>query len=946
VSVPSPPIDRRGRAELAAETEQLARELSGWRPDPDGRPDAGSTLIRVFAQFAELVVDRLNRAPERNQLAFLNLIGTAPTPPRPARVPLTFTLAGGSPVDAAVPAGTLAGAPPAPGEDAEAIFETERDLVVTRATLAAVITSDTEADTFSDRTAWAAGAAGEPFAAFGGVEPSPHHLYVGLEPSSGALDLELTLTAPQLWQWGNWPIAWEWWDGDGWRRAGAGLRWDQGVWKVSFGRLPQLPARVVDGVEAGWVRARLELALPPGESGNQPDALATGNRNPAPPGPELTVFGDAVQRFYIAADDSFGAGGARATLRFRLARRGVAPAGTQLTWSYLVGDSWVQLAGLADGTGGLTADGEVSFQVPLAWPVTTYRTRRGRWLRADVSAGGPYRTAPVVASVEVAHDWQLPTLNAIGATRRVLATRAYNDFAYTADVATPFVPTADTEPALYLGLDQPFDPRPVSVYLGVEPPRPEEVAADELATADPDTLAVVTWEYDGPGGWRPLGARDETQRLGGSGLVSFAAPAGHTRSSRFGRELYWLRGRWQRGAFPLPPRLRRVLLNTMWATQAVTVTGEILGSGNGNPGQVVSTAQAPVLDGRLVVRERAEPEEVWVEWQARPDLYESGPADRHYTLDPLTGEIRFGDGRAGMVPPAGQNNLRMTYRTGGGEQGNRPAGTIVELKTAVPYVDGVTNLEPAEGGAALEPIERLQARGPRALRHGGRAITTEDLEDLAMAASPALVRAAAVLPAFNPYALWLDKGAAPRADHAGTEAGRAGVVVVPQSTAARPTPSLGLIDEVRNYVRARCPATADIWVAGPEWIAVRVGALLVPVSLAEADEVGARVTAELERFLHPLRGGPDGSGWAFGRRPHRSDLFALVMGVAGVDTVTSLDVTLEPDSGDPSRRAALVRLLRRPLTGRPEQPELERELRRWLDRALVYSGTHEIRVAP
>ena len=126
---------------------------------------------------------------------------------------------------------------------------------------------------------------------------------------------------------------------------------------------------------------------------------------------------------------------------------------------------------------------------------------------------------------------------------------------------------------------------------------------------------------------------------------------------------------------------------------------------------------------------------------------------------------------------------------------------------------------------------------------------------------------------------------------------------------------------------------------------MRVTATVTPLRVAGADEVGARVERALESFLHPLSGGPGGRGWEFGRKPHRSDLFALVMGVEGVDSVPGLEVALEPDSTDPERRVALQRLLRRPLGGRPEQPELERELRRWLDRALVYSGDHRITVA-
>jgi predicted phage baseplate assembly protein len=431
--------------------------------------------------------------------------------------------------------------------------------------------------------------------------------------------------------------------------------------------------------------------------------------------------------------------------------------------------------------------------------------------------------------------------------------------------------------------------------------------------------------------------------------------------------------RWRRGAVPLRPRLRRVLLNTTWAAQVTTVQDEILGSSNGNPGQAFTTAQAPVQPGQQVlVRERerpapadeqalaaeegpdavtvtrdvaGQPDEIWVRWHGVPDFHQSGPRDRHYTVDALTGEIRFGDGSAGMIPPHGQNNVRVTYRTGGGEEGNRAAGTIVELKSGVPYVDGVTNHEPAQGGAPREPIERLQARGPRVLRHRDRAVTAQDLEDLAVTASAEVARVAAIVPAFSPYNLWLDpKAPVPAPEHAATDAGRMGVIVVPNTAAARPAPSLGLLRRVQAHLQERCPPTADLWVAGPEWIAVTVAATVVPTSFEEADAVGDRARTAVERFLHPLTGGPDGQGWAFGRRPHHSDLSALLEKVRGVDHIRSLSVTLQPETADAIRRRQLQTMLERRLTETSDQPERERDLRRWLDRALVYSGRHELRV--
>jgi predicted phage baseplate assembly protein len=511
----------------------------------------------------------------------------------------------------------------------------------------------------------------------------------------------------------------------------------------------------------------------------------------------------------------------------------------------------------------------------------------------------------------------------------------------------------------------------VTLYLQVEPPAPEDVGADRLARVAPGDPPRIVWEYSGRSGWRTLAAADETGGLSGGGLVRFVGPDDLVARSCFGRDGWWIRGRWERGHFPYPPRLRRVTPNTTWAAHAVTVE-ENLGSANGEPGQRFVAAQTPVLPGqRLVVREpeppspaeaaalRAaegpdavtpaadgfgRPEETLVRWQAVPDFTGSGPLDRHYTADPLTGEFRFGDGEAGRLPPRGDGNISVTYLTGGGAGGNRPAGTITRLQSAVPYVDGVTNHEDAQGGTPVEPEARLRERGPKALRHRGRAVTAQDIEDLAVESTAEVVRARAIPPGgFNPYALWLDPAVPrPTREHQNVTAGVTTVIVVPDSAEARPIPGLGLLRRVEDHLRARCPATADVRAAGPEWIEVVVATTVVAASAEEADPLVARVAAALRDYLHPLTGGPRGDGWDFGRRPHPSDLYAVIEALPGVGHVHSLDVALSPLAVPDEQLAALLarELGRRLGSAGPAAAEV----RDWLDRALVCPGDHTITV--
>lgn len=106
-----PPIDPRIATDIEKATRQLLRE---YVPDASSLAEkTGDPIVPIFAHFAELIIDRLNGAPEKNFLAFVDLIGASLLPPQPARVRLTFSLLPG--VDMAfVPAGTQVAAPPCP----------------------------------------------------------------------------------------------------------------------------------------------------------------------------------------------------------------------------------------------------------------------------------------------------------------------------------------------------------------------------------------------------------------------------------------------------------------------------------------------------------------------------------------------------------------------------------------------------------------------------------------------------------------------------------------------------------------------------------------------------------------------------------------------------------------------------------------------------------------
>jgi predicted phage baseplate assembly protein len=435
-------------------------------------------------------------------------------------------------------------------------------------------------------------------------------------------------------------------------------------------------------------------------------------------------------------------------------------------------------------------------------------------------------------------------------------------------------------------------------------------------TRERGASGAFVWQFWSSSGWLDLEVIDQTESMSRSGLVSFVIPE----KALVNPELadgtcHWLRITARPGGAGPLAQLRGVLRNTTMATHSIRLQNEVLGSSDGTLNQRFTAARTPILkdivlqvleadlpaDAERVLRslpadatevlrdERGRPLAVWVRWSETADFLGSGPEDRHYTVDRQTGEIRFGDGRHGRIPPRNGNNIRLRrYQVGGGSRGNKPANTITQLRSAVPYVEAATNLVAASGGFDREDMPSVYGRGARLLRHRGRAVTAEDYEDLALLASPEVARARCVP--------MRDLAADPDAHR--SVLGIVSLIVVSRSDAKKPLSSVPLLDRVRQYVDERRDPAANLIVLGPEYVQVSVETELVPEVIEESAAVRDAVTQRIDAFLHPLSGGPGNRGWDFGVLPHRSDLYGVCASVPGVHHVSSLRiVTLEERLG-------------------------------------------------
>ncbi|MFI5288843.1 MAG: hypothetical protein ACHQ17_04300, partial [Polyangia bacterium] len=170
--IPAPKLDDRSYADIVAEAMRLIpRYCPEWT---DHNPaDPGITILELTAWMTELILYRLNRVPEKNYLAFLDMIGIRLRSPQPARGLITFQLVEGAERQL-VREGTQVATQQA-SDDETIIFETQRDLIVVGAPLDRCFSYFNE--TYADNSPFLTGAKPEGFEAFAGADRVDRFLY-------------------------------------------------------------------------------------------------------------------------------------------------------------------------------------------------------------------------------------------------------------------------------------------------------------------------------------------------------------------------------------------------------------------------------------------------------------------------------------------------------------------------------------------------------------------------------------------------------------------------------------------------------------------------------------------------------------------------------------------------------------------------------------------------
>ncbi len=650
MTVTAPAVYRKTRDQVIETLEQGLRDLGvGWEGMNEG--GLGWAFVRLFTRLSDLSVQRLNQVPDKHFFAFLNSAGIDFVPPSAAETELTFTLADDAPESVLVPQGSQMATVKTETE-AEIVFETEKDLILSRGNLVRALAVDPRC--LSDRTAEALCHVDGSYAAFEGSVERARIFYLGDETlfmfdddtqrAGTTITLIIDLDVPGNPLTDGWSVLWKYYDGERWTPlpkdcVNDGTSHFSRSGQVTLKNLPPLSVCSLDNGKPVWI----VLALTGGTDRRHLPVLrsVTGSRSVGLTSVKVPVTGlfSAIQTgmaflpvdmngefyplgkkpsrldaFYISAGDAFGKAGGECTISMTL-NHGPdtdVTGNAVIAWEYPGSSGWTPLAASLDTTSNFRTTGAAVFRftVPRISRVSVNGVE-GFWIRARLGSGGyeqagtyapnaagvmtwtpPRLAAPLISGLNMRLSYSLAGSSPADLTVAVGSvdgmTVDYSGFGALAKHCSPFS-ALDEGPAFYLGYDRAF---PSEKWIQIRMDVDEDAMVEEYDTP-------VVFEYFNGASFAPLRASDGTRGFKSKGYLGFFAPKDHAVSTAFGTQAFWIRIRPETEGSE-GPYLKTVRTNTVPAVNAETFRDVVIGSSDGKKNQSFSLPRSRVLPGLVL----------------------------------------------------------------------------------------------------------------------------------------------------------------------------------------------------------------------------------------------------------------------------------------------------------------------------------------------------------
>lgn len=458
-----------------------------------------------------------------------------------------------------------------------------------------------------------------------------------------------------------------------------------------------------------------------------------------------------------------------------------------------------------------------------------------------------------------------------------------------------FEKVKDEKPTVYVGFSKPLTEGPLKIMI-------------MMANAAINNMPVLAYQYWDGKKWGTLNLIDETENFRKTGILTMMGNDGFAAKTIFGENLFWIRILDINNAYKDEknklPIINGIHMNTTKVKAIETMEPEyfdirsneenlechLLGK-NVNSLEVwvdekteindsSRTGLAEKSDIRYEYTDDGEISNIWIKWRQVSEFDSTMMDERVYTADYIHGIIRFSDGRRGKIPPSGNEpTIMVRYSCGGGSAGNVSAGQINKLNRTIGFIGEITNYDRTIGGCDQEGIEESITRNALKLRHGYRAVTATDYENLAMEASRNIIKAKCC----SNYDANGEK-----------KYGYITLVLLQRDYSQQNSYFEFLREKVEGYLRQYMNEVLieqeRFKIIEPEFIVINVNISIVIKNYNKVFEVKDKVDKCITNYLNPVNGNFDKKGWNIGECPNESQIQNSVKDISDISYIKNVRI--------------------------------------------------------
>ena len=460
-------------------------------------------------------------------------------------------------------------------------------------------------------------------------------------------------------------------------------------------------------------------------------------------------------------------------------------------------------------------------------------------------------------------------------------------------------------PAMYLCLSKPLVQGMIRILIDIE---------ESVHRFNP----VLKWEYlanNHKGGtvWKHIDVVDGTENFSYSETVTLIGKNDFAEDTIFGQTGYFIRiinpdGKYsQENNINTRPVINNIIFNAVRIVQTDTRLPEYFWINSDEEDKICQLSNTNVTGVEVWVDEYnkistqeqekflkfyskkdVEPEyddygqleKLWIKWKPVQNLVACGVTDRVYEVDYPKGEVKFGNGRNGKIPPEQYNeSIKIKYSVCNGSLGNINSNEIQDFEDSIPNIIRVYNPSPIIGGIDMETIDNAASRTFGQISCGNRLVSLSDFEDSIK---------------FYDRNIYKIKCLSHVNEYSQEDIGITSIAVLPRVYMQGYEKFQGIKNRIWEFIDQKAPAalanSTRLRIFEVGYVETSVSVEVVIEDFNSYQGVYNGIESRLKKFLDPVNGHFSGTGWNIGDFPRKEFIYNYIKTVPDIKWIKNINI--------------------------------------------------------